>query len=288
MRRRDFIRAIAGSATAWPLSARAQQAQSMRQIGIITGFAERDEEAQRRIAALLKGLQSLGWSDGDNLRIDYRWGANDSDLIRTNVRELVDQKPDVILVNSGIVLRPLLQQTQTIPVVFVQINDPVGAGFVSNLAHPGGNVTGFTPAEFSLGGKLLETLRDAFPDITRVVVVSGRATSATSGMQDSIEAAAASLGIKVTVSDAQNEPEIERSIQTFAQEQHGGAIVLANPMTNLYRFQIIAQATKNHLPAIYPYRFYVAEGGLMSVVLAQMSGWNARSPVHSARRTLSP
>jgi putative ABC transport system substrate-binding protein len=164
MRRREFITLLGGGA-AWPVVARAQKPERMRRVGVLTAFAEDDPESQRRVTAFLHALQELGWRDGQNVRIDFRWGAGDYNRVGRYAKELVSLKPDVILVNSSSVLLPLRKETRTIPIVFVQVNDPVGSGLLASLAHPGGNITGFTPAEFSLAGKSLEVLKEIVPTI---------------------------------------------------------------------------------------------------------------------------
>jgi putative ABC transport system substrate-binding protein len=178
VRRRHFIKLLGGVAAAWPLAARAQQAERMRRIGVLTGFSENDPEGQRRVTAFLARLRELGWTDGRNVRIEYRWGAGDASRIRAYAAELVRLGPDVILVNSSSVLRPLQQETRSIPIVFVQVSDPVVSGFVASLAHPAGNITGFTPAETSMGGKWLELLKEVAPGTNVVAVILSPASPA--------------------------------------------------------------------------------------------------------------
>jgi putative ABC transport system substrate-binding protein len=263
MRRREFI-TLLGGAAAWPIAALAQQAGRMRRIGVLMGLTADDPEGQRYIAALLKGLQDLGWTPGRNLQIEYRWAGSDSDRIRTYVAELVGLSPDVILANSSLVVAPLQQHTQSIPIVFTQLTDPVASGFVASLARPGGNITGFTPGEFSMFGKYPEVLKEIAPGITQVAVIMNPDQSPQVGMWRAIEAVAPSIGVRVTAAGVHDAAEIARAIELFTRVPNGGMIVLANPITILNREQIITLAARYHLPAIYPYRYFAIEGGLMS------------------------
>jgi putative tryptophan/tyrosine transport system substrate-binding protein len=263
MKRRELI-TLLGGAAAWPLAARAQQPDRMRRVGVLTGFAKDDPESQRRVTAFLRGLRELGWWDGRNVRVDFRWGAGDYNRIRTYAKELVSLNPDVILVNSSSVLLPLRKETLTIPIVFVQVNDPVGSGLVASLAHPGGNITGFAPAEFSLSGKSLEALKEIAPGTTRVMVFLDASSPPMVGMLRSIEAAGHALRVQVSAATVTNVAEIEPAVEVFAQEPNGALIVLASPFSNAHRALLIALAAKHQLPAIYPYRYFVTEGGLAS------------------------
>jgi putative tryptophan/tyrosine transport system substrate-binding protein len=249
MKRHEFVTLLGGAVAAWPLAARAQQSGRMRRIGVLTGFAENDPEAQRRIAAFMQGLAELGWSNGRNVRVDFRWGSANPDLIRGYAEEMVRLQPDVMLVNSSSVLKFVQQITHSIPIVFVQVNDPVGTGLVASLAHPGDNVTGFTPAEFSLGGKQLETLKEIAPEVSRVAVMTDLGSPPLIGMQRSIEIAAATLGVRVVTAAVHDAGEIERATESFAREANGGLIVLANPISNVHRALIIELAAKHRLPA---------------------------------------
>jgi|RhiMetdeSRZDD1v2_1073273.scaffolds.fasta_scaffold749201_1 putative ABC transport system substrate-binding protein len=259
--RREFI--LGSAAAACPLAARAQQpGKNTYLIGAMMPFEERHEEAQRRRHAFESGLEALGWTNGQNIRIEYRWLAADRDRIRNAAIELVGLKPDVIVVSTALVLAPVQQQTSTIPILFTQITDPVSSGIVASLARPGGNVTGFAPAEFSMYGKLLETLKEAAPNLTRVAVVINPEQIPQLGMLRAIEAAAPSLGLK-TVSLSVRDS-IERSFASFAQQRNGGLIVLPNPVADNNRELIIRTAAQHGLPAVYAYRFYVTSGGLLS------------------------
>jgi putative tryptophan/tyrosine transport system substrate-binding protein len=231
MNRREFITLLGGAAAAWPLAARAQQPERVRRIGVLNPFAENDPEVQANIMAFRQALQKLGWADGRNVRIDYRWGGADPGRIRAQAKELVGLNPDVILVSSALALQPLLQETRSIPIVFTQIVDPVGSGFVASLARPGGNITGFTVAEFSMLGKLLEVLKEVAPPVTRVAVVLNPDQIPQVGMLRAVEAVAPSFRVQVTAAGARDAAELERAIDQFAREPNGGLIVLPNPVT---------------------------------------------------------
>ncbi len=264
MRRRDFI-ALAGAAAAWPLAARAQQpAADVRRIGVLSPFAESDPEVQANVTAFRQSLQKLGWTEGRNLRIDYRWGSADPERIRAQAIELVGLKPDVILVSTALALQPLQRETRSIPIVFTQITDPVGSGFVASLANPGGNITGFTPAEFSMFGKQLEVLKEAAPQVTRVAVILNPDQKPQAGMWRAIEAAAPSFGVRLTAAGVRNSGEIERAVDSFAREPNGGLIVLPNPVNEGSRKLIITLAARHRLPAVYAFPFFVRDGGLIS------------------------
>ena len=263
MRRRDFITLVGGVA-AWPLAARAQQPARMRRIGVLSAFAESDFEAHGNVTAFRQALEKLGWTDGGNVRIDYRWGSADAGRIRAYAIELVDLKPDVILVSTALVLQSLQQLTRTVPIVFTQISDPVGSGFVASLSHPGGNVTGFTPAEFSVYGKLLDVLKEVAPQVARVAVLLNPDQKPQAGMWRAIEAAAPSFNVQLTAAGVRNATEIERAINAFAHESNGGLIVLPNPVNEGNRKLIIAMAAQHRLPAIYTFPFFVKDGGLIS------------------------
>jgi putative ABC transport system substrate-binding protein len=245
-----------------PIAAEGQQAGRVPRIGVLMPYAEGDEEGERRRNALRRGLEASGWTDGQNIRIEYRWVVADRDRIRNAAIELVGLKPDVILVSTSLILVPLQQQTRTIPIVFTHITDPVGSGFVASLARPGGNVTGFAPAEFSLYGKLLETPKEVVPALTRVAVVMNPEQPPQAGMLRAIEAVAPGLGVKTSTLSVRDL--IERGFASFAQPQNSGLIVLPNPVADANRQLIARTATQHALPAIYAYRYYVTSGGLIS------------------------
>ena len=263
MKRRQFI-TILGGAAAWPLAARAQQSERMRRIGVLMNLAADDPEAQVRLAAFHQGLQELGWTVGRNLRIDTRWGAGDADRYRRYSTELVALAPDVILAASGAIVPWLLQATRSVPIVFAQVPDPVGAGFVESLAHPGGNITGFTNFEFSIGGKLLELLKEIAPRVTRAAVLRDAADPAGVGQWGAIQTAAPSLGLELRVVDVRDAGEIERSITAFARGSNGGMIVTGSAPTAVHRGLIITLAARHRLPSVYAYRYHATSGGLIS------------------------
>ena len=264
MTRREFITLIAGAAAAWPLAARAQQADQTRRIGVLTLFSKDDPEGQRRVTALQQRLQELGWGDGRNVRMELRWAGGDPDRARFYAGELVGMKPDVLFVNHALVLPLLRQETQTIPIVFVQVPDPVADGIVASLAQPGGNITGFTTGEYAIGGKKLEVLKEIAPSLARVTVILDPRQSNQVGMAHAIEAAAPSLHVNVTVAGARDGADLERAIAAAARESNGGLIVFANSVTNAHRREAIELAARHRLPAIYDFRYFVAEGGLAS------------------------
>jgi ABC-type uncharacterized transport system substrate-binding protein len=264
MRRREFITLLGGAAVAWPLAVTGQQAARVRRIGVLSIGNETDPEAKRRRSIFVQGLQKLGWMEGANLMIDYRFAGDDSERMRLDATELVNLKPDVIWTTGGLSLLQLKRATRTIPIVFIQLFDPVGSGFVSSLAQPDGNITGFSLGEFSLGGKTLEVLREMVPQLNRVAVLLNIEQPPHVAMWSTIRATAASVGVRLTVMDVQDPAEIERRIDDFSREPNGGLIVLPGPATSANRELIIALAARHHLPAAYAYPSYVKAGGLMS------------------------
>jgi ABC-type uncharacterized transport system substrate-binding protein len=262
--RREFIAAVGGAAVAWPLAAGAQQPERMRRISVLMAVTERDPESQFRVNAFEAGLRELGWVEGRNLWIEYRW-APKPDLLRRQAAELIAAAPDLILATSTPVLATLLRESATLPLVFVQVTDPIGSGFVPNLARPGGNVTGFTSFEFSIGGKWLETLIEIAPTVTRVAVIFNPKTAPYApAFLRPIEAAASSFAVKPMAAAAADVAGVEAAIEAFARTASGGLIVLPDVSTANGRDLIIALAARYRLPAIYPYRFYAASGGLLS------------------------
>jgi putative tryptophan/tyrosine transport system substrate-binding protein len=263
LRRRDFI-ALLGSAAAWPLAAHAQQPERVRRIGMLMNLAADDPESLVRNAAFVQGLQQLGWTEGRNLQIDYRWAAGDAGRFRQYATELVALAPDVILASTSPAVAALQQATSSVPIVFVIVIDPVGAGFVASLARPGGNTTGFTLFEYGIGAKWLEMLKTIAPDLTRVAVIRDPGIAAGLGQLGAIQAVASSFRVQVTPVDIRDTGEIERAITAFAREPKGGIIVTGSPLQGVHRELIIALAAKHRLPAIYPFRYVVAGGGLIS------------------------
>ena len=235
----------------------------MRRIGVLMNLAADDPEGQARVAAFLAGLQELGWTDGRNLRIDYRWAAADTDRYRY-AAELVALALDVILASSSLSVAALQQTATTVPIVFAIVVDPVGAGFVASLAHPGGNTTGFTAFEYSMSGKLLELLKEIVPGVKRVAVLRDPATAAGIGQFAAIQGASSSFGVEVIPIGVRSADELERDIAAFAREPNGGLIVTASSTAAAHRELITMLAARYHLPAIYPFRYSVTAGGLIS------------------------
>jgi putative tryptophan/tyrosine transport system substrate-binding protein len=265
MQRREFITLIGGAAVAWPLGASAQQGERMRRIGVLTvGAVADDPDGQARSAAFLQGLQQLGWTDGRNIRIDYRWGAGDADNIRKYAAELVALAPDVILASGTATMAPLLQATRTVPIVFTQVTDPVGAGFVDSLSRPGGNATGFLLFEYSISGKWLELLKEIAPHVTRAGVIRDPALTSGTGQFAAIQSVAPSLGVEVSPVSVRDAPEIERTVAAFARSSNSGLIVTASALSVVHRDLIVTLAAQHKLPAVYYRRLYVTGGGLIS------------------------
>src|SRR5262245_40486734 len=229
MRRREFITLLGGAVALWPLAARAQPVGKIARVGVLTsGAAADDPDGQTRIGAFVHGLQQLGWSDGRNVRIDYRWGAGDANRMRNSAAELVALAPDVILASGTATVGPLLQATRSVPIVFVQVTDPVGAGFVDSLARPGGNATGFVLFEYGISAKWLELLRQLAPSVTRAGVIRDPALSAGTGQFGAIQSMASSVGVEVSPINVRDAPEIERAVTAFARSSNGGLIVTAS------------------------------------------------------------
>jgi putative ABC transport system substrate-binding protein len=264
MRRRQFIGLLGGAAAAWPLAARAQQGERMRRIGVLTNLVADDPEAQARVGAFLQGLQELGWAVGRNMRIEYRWGAGDADRTRGYAAELVALAPDVILTSGASALAPLLQATRSVPVVFAQVPDPVGAGFVNSLARPGGNTTGFITYEYGLSGKWLELLTQIAPSVTRAAVIRDPAVSAGTGQWGAIQAVAPSVRVLVSPVNVRDAGEIERDVAAFAHGSNSGLIVTASALAIRHRNLIVTLAARHRLPAVYYQRGFVTGGGLIS------------------------
>ena len=264
MRRREFITLLGGAVAIWPLTARAQQADRVRRIGVLTGIAGNDAEIKVRIAAFSQELQRLGWTEGRNVRTDIRGGAGNTAATRKYAAELVALASDVILAIGNVTLAPLLEATRTVPVVFTVVIDPVGAGFVDSLSRPGGNVTGFMMFEYSFVAKWLELLKEIAPSVTRAAVLRDPTIPAGIGQFAVIQSVAPSLGIEVNAINVHDPGEIERAITAFARTGNGGLIVTANPGTVIHRDLIITLAARHKLPAVYNGRQFVADGGLIS------------------------
>jgi ABC-type uncharacterized transport system substrate-binding protein len=263
MKRREFI-ALLGGAAAWPLAARAQQGERMRRIGVLMPSAADDAEYQARLTAFLQGLAQLGWLDGRNVRIDTRWAVADADRIRKYAAELVALAPDVILAPGSATTGPLMQATRTIPIVFATIPDPVGAGFVESLARPGGNATGFIAFEYGLSAKWLELLKQIAPSVTRAAILRDSAVASGIGQFGAIQSVAPSVGVEVNPINVRDAAEIERAVAAFARASNGGLIVTGSALTAIHRALIVRLAAQYRLPAVYPGRYWVTAGGLIS------------------------
>jgi len=264
MKRREFITLLGGAAAAWPLAARAQQRERMRRIGLLLNLGSDDQEGQTRNAAFLQALQELGWTVGRNIRIDYRWGAGNAELYRKHAADLVALAPDIILTNGTSTIGPVLQTTRTVPIVFVNVTDPVAGGFVESLARPGGNATGFASAEYGMAGKWLELLKQIAPHVKHAAVIRNPRVASGSGQFGAIQAVAPFLGMETNPIDARDAGDIERGITSLAGSSNAGLIVTANGATLVHRDLIIRLAAKFKLPAVYWQRVFATSGGLMS------------------------
>jgi putative tryptophan/tyrosine transport system substrate-binding protein len=264
IRRRELIAAIGGAMVAWPFAARAQQGERMRRIGVLTTFAEDDAEGVARNAAFLQALAQLGWTDGRNVRMEYRRGASDPDRIREYAAELAALAPDVILATGNATLAPLLQATRTVPIVFAAVADPVGAGFVDSLARPGGNATGFILFEYGISGKWLELLKEIAPGLKRAAVLRDPAIASGTGQFGAIQSVAPSFGVELSPFNVRDAAEIERAVTAFARSPNGGLIVPGSGLAAAHRDLIITLAARHKLPAVYFARYFVTDGGLIS------------------------
>jgi putative tryptophan/tyrosine transport system substrate-binding protein len=263
MRWRDFI-TIVGGAAAWPITTYAQQRDGQPRIGVLMTSLADSPEGQARIAAFLQGLQQLGWTDGRNIQIDVRWSGGNDAKMRKNAAELVALAPEIIVASGSAGMGPLMQISGTVPIVFLIVPDPVGAGYVKSLARPGGNATGFLLFEYSIGGKWLDLLKQIAPEVNRVAVLRNSAISAGLGLYGAVQSAASSFGVEASAVDLRDASEIERDIAAFATTPGGGLIVSGSPLATRHRDLIIKLAARHKLPAIYFERFFVAEGGLIS------------------------
>jgi len=263
VRRREFI-TLLGGAAGWPLALRAQQLDKTRRIGVLIQVTEGDPQARIEVAAFVRKLQELGWSEGRNLQIDIRWGGGDADRIRKYAAEVVALAPEVVLAPGGTVVGALQQASRTVPIVFVNVTDPVGRGYVGSLAQPGGNATGFTSFEFEMGGKWLEVLKEIAPQVTRAAVLRDPSITAGIGYLAAIHALAPSIGVQVAPIDVRHTSDLERGVAAFGRRSNGGLIVTADPAAIVHRETIIMLAARHRMPAIYPYRFFVTGGGLVS------------------------
>jgi ABC-type uncharacterized transport system substrate-binding protein len=264
MRRRDFITAVAASTLAWPLAAGAQQREKMRRVGVLMTLAADDPEGLARVTAFAQRLQELGWREGRDVRIDYRWAAADAASSHRQAQELLTLAPDVIIAVATPNVVALQQATRTVPIVFVGVTDPVGAGLVESLAHPGGVTTGFSIFEYSISGKWLELLREIAPRVKRVAVIRDPLLTSGTAQLGAIQSVAHSLGAELIPVGARSADEIERGLSTFAREPNGGVIVTASPLAAVHRNLIITLAARHRLPAVYPFPYFATSGGLIS------------------------
>jgi len=264
VRRREFIVTL-GSAATWPLAARAQQTEPLRRIGMLISAREDDPDGHRRVALLRQGLSELGWTEGRNIHIDYRWFGGDAARAKANAAELVSQKPDVIVANSTLSLTAVRNETSTIPIVFLFVGDPIGQGFVSSFAHPGGNITGFTSFEFATAAKWLELIKEIAPELGRIAFIfHPEAGPYAEKFVQSIEPLAHSLDVRLMVTPTRDAGEIDRALVAVSGEPNAGLIVSPDAFTVANRGLIISLAARYRLPAIYPFRIFAAEGGLLS------------------------
>jgi putative ABC transport system substrate-binding protein len=264
MRRREFITLFGGAAASWPLAARAQQPERMRRIGVLMFFEEDDPQSMLRVGAFLEGLQRLNWIKGDNVQIDIRWGAADTERSRRYAAQLIALAPDVILAQASSATAALREATRTLPVVFVNVTDPVGAGYIASLARPGGNATGFTYLEYGISGKWLELLKEIAPRVTRAAVLRDPSLAVGIGQLGAIQSVAPSLRIETSPIDDRDAGEIERTITDFARTPNGGVVVGAGAGGLVNRKLIITLAAQHKLPAVYFQSSFVEDGGLLS------------------------
>jgi putative ABC transport system substrate-binding protein len=270
VRRRDFISFVGGTAVAWPFAARAQQLERTRRVAVwAQDYSQDDREGQARIAAFLDTLRKQGWSEGRNVHIEYRWSP---DRLNALAAELIHSSPDVILVSGNIALAELHRLTATIPIVFVQVSDSVGSGFVTGLARPGGNITGFENFEPAMGSKWLAVLKEAAPNVTRIAVLFGSNSTANHAFLDASYAVAPALGVTVTAIDVQTS-EIEPAVTAFASQADGGLVVMPHSKTISDRSSIMTLAARHRLPAVYPFRYFATEGGLIAYGPDQDDRW---------------
>jgi ABC-type uncharacterized transport system substrate-binding protein len=266
MRRREFITLLGGAAATWPVAASGQQPDRMQRIGMLMGYAENDREGRAFVAAFREGLQKLGWTEGHNIRIDTRWAADrDADARQRFAKELVALQPNLILAHATPTTAALLQQTPTIPIIFVNVSDPVGSGFVENFPRPGGNVTGFTNIEPTMAGKWLELLKEIAPSVNRVAFLFNPATATYADYYlSSFKATAASFALDAIATPVRDTTELEAAIAALAREPNGALIAMPDLFTSTHRVEITSLAARYRLPAVYPFRFFAEVGGLLS------------------------
>ena len=263
MKRREFITLLGGTGV-WPLAARAQQPDRVRRVGFLISTAETDQEARAWITAFERRFAELGWVDGRNVRIEYRFGEGNATRMPQLAKELLELRPDAVLAATFSAATAMRQQTLSIPIVFVMVADAVSAGFVTNLARPEGNITGITNFEFSIGGKWLQVIKECAPAVSSVAVIFDPANPTWAPYLRTVEAAAPTFGMQLTPAGVTNAADIDRDITAFSRRPNGAIVVIPAPVTVLHRDKIIAMAAQHRLPAVYPYRFYALSGGLVS------------------------
>jgi ABC-type uncharacterized transport system substrate-binding protein len=274
MTRRAFITLLGGAAAAWPLAARAQQGERVMRIGVLMAYAESDPEAQAWVAAFREGLQKLGWAEGRNIRIDTRWATADVESIQRFAKELVALQPELAVSTSTPSTAWLLQQTRTIPIIFTNVSDPVGSGFVASLPRRGGNATGFSTIEGSLGGKWLELLKEIVPRVNRITFLFNPATATYAEFYlNPFKAAAESFAVEAIAAPVRDRSELESVVSAQAREPNGGLIVMPDSFTDLHRAEIASLAARYRLPAVYPRRIFTEVGGLLSYGIDQLDNF---------------
>jgi putative ABC transport system substrate-binding protein len=266
MRRREFFGLVGSAATVWSLSAHAQQVDPIRKVGVLMNFAAEDPEGQARLQLFFRSLRAIGWIDGKNLRTEVRWASDKAERFRQYAKELVDAAPEVILASASASVDALQRVTRRVPIVFANVIDPVGAGFIVSLGRPGGNTTGFTAFEYSISGKWLEVLNELAPGLKRVAVVRDTSLAAGIGQFAAIQtmASASSSGVELSAIDPNDVGGFERALAAFAQEPNGGVIVTSSTLTGVNRVAIISLMKKYRLPAVYAFRYNTVDGGLAS------------------------
>ena len=264
MRRREFIAGLGGAAVSWPVVARAQQADRVRRIGVLMNLPADDPEAKTRIAAFVQTLKELGWTDSQNVVIDYRWGGGDGERYRRSAQELIELSPDVVLCSGSVTVSAMQQVTRTVPIVFAMVPDPVNAGFVESLSRPGTNSTGFTQFEYNMSAKWVELLKEVAPSVRRALVIRDPTVPTGIGQLAAMQSVAPSFGMELRAVGARDAGELEQTISAFARQSDGGLILASNSQVLRHRELIVRLATQHRLPAVYPFRFLVNAGGLIS------------------------
>ena len=263
MKRREFIAGLGGAAVVGPRGAWGQQRDRVRQVGFLSGFPD-NPDTRKQSTAFQEGMSALGWTDGRNVKLEFHYTAGDPERMRLLATEMVKSAPDVILAAATPVLAALYKETRTTPIVFVNVSDPVDGGYVASMARPGGNVTGFTSFEYSLGGKWVELLKETVPSLTRILVLLNQENYTYRALLRTIEGAARSAGLHVTAANVRNASQIEAAMDAFGRQPNGGVIVLPDPATTVNLDQLLVAATRNHLPTLQSFRYFAARGGLLA------------------------